>query len=71
MPTMRVFRHSFPLFLIVADILKLGGKPGGGAVSDFVFQGIKGEYDATGKLRGVVTFEGSGGTYGVRLLWCP
>ena len=68
----RVFDHQYPLFLLGADLLKMGKAskvmPGGQACT---FKGLTGEYDASGALRGLLSFDVGSERHGVPLVWCP
>lgn len=57
LPTIRVFEHVFPLFLIGADIMKMSSPCSTSAgFPDCTFRGINGEYDDKGKLTAVMYF---------------
>ena len=70
-PEIRVFEHTYPLFLIGADILKLGQPRA--RVPGFpicVFRGISGEYNSDGDLKALMYFDVGAERHGIALLWC-
>ncbi len=66
-----VFKHSHPLILIGADILKLGTtRLAATGFPTCLLSGIWGEYDSHGKLTAMMIFDVNSERHGVPMLCC-